>query len=328
MLSFSTPVAQPAAAAQTRRGNDVSSHGGGDTLEPELRRDPLSGRLAVVAPGRARRPGAWRVVEPEATEDDPARCPFCEGHETQTPPETFALGEPGRARDTPGWRVRIVPNLYPAFPRHEVVVHTPRHVRSIAELTAEELAAVAAAWRARVTALRAEGIPFVQALVNEGRAAGASLLHTHSQLVGLPEEPPAVAAEADGARCRLCDLLAEERDGRGRHVLERDGIVVLAPYASRLPYELLVAPLAHEQDAFASDSLAAALALAADALRRLFSLEGRVPLNAWLHDGRHWHVEILPRLSVLAGLELGAGIYVNTLAPEEAAERLRSAEID
>ena len=294
-------------------------------MTPDLRRDTLTGRLVVVAPGRAQRPGAWRVAEPQAAEDNPVHCPFCEGHETQTPPETFAVAAPGRPPDAPGWRARIVPNLYPAFPRHEVVVHTPRHVRSLGDLTPEELAAVAEAWTARAAALRAEGIAYVQALVNEGRAAGASLLHTHSQLVGLPEEPPASAVEAGDGRCRLCDLLAEEHATGARRVLERDGVVVLAPYAGRLPYELLVAPLEHENDGFGGDALVRALTVAAESLRRLFSVEGRVPLNAWLHDGRHWRLEIVPRLSVLAGLELGAGIYVNTLAPEDAANRLRNA---
>ncbi|MBW3592164.1 MAG: hypothetical protein KY396_00535 [Actinobacteria bacterium] len=216
-----------------------------------------------------------------------------------------------------------MPNLYPAFPRHEVVVHTPRHVRSLAELAEDEIAAVAVAWRARAEALRTEGVAYVQALVNEGRAAGASLLHTHSQLVGLPAEPPASVAEAGGAHCRLCEVVAAERRARSRLVLERDGVAVLAPYASRLPYELLIVPLEHEEDAFASGALPVALSVAGEALRRLFSLEGRVPLNAWVHDRRHWHIEVLPRLTVLAGLELGAGIYVNTLAPEEAAARLR-----
>jgi UDPglucose--hexose-1-phosphate uridylyltransferase len=300
------------------RGGDARAEG------TELRRDPLSGRLVVIAPGRARRPGAWNVREPEAGAAGPDACPFCEGNEAQTPPETHALGEAGRTPDSPGWRVRVVPNLYPAFPRHEVVVHTPRHALSLGDLSPGELANVAEAWSERAEALRAEGIPHVQALVNEGRAAGASLLHTHSQLVGLPSEPPVAALEDDAGGCRLCDLIASERaDGR-RRVLERDGVVVLASYAGRLPYELLVAPTAHERDAFASEWLGTALTLAGDAIGRLVSLEGRVPLNAWLHGGGHWHLEILPRLSILAGLELGTGIYVNTLAPEDAAERLRT----
>ena len=291
----------------------------------ELRRDPLSGRLVVVAPGRARRPGAWNVREPDADAGESAACPFCEENEAQTPPETLALAEPGRAPDSPGWRVRVVPNLYPAFPRHEVVVHTPRHATSLGELAPAELMAVAEAWRERAAALRAEGVPHVQALVNEGRAAGASLLHTHSQLVGLPSEPPVAAIEDDSGSCRLCHLIGSERRDGTRLVLEHDGVVVVASYAGRLPYELLVSPVAHEKEAFESERLGTALTLAGQAIGRLLSLEGRVPLNAWVHGGGHWHVEILPRLSILAGLELGAGIYVNTVAPEDAAERLRDA---
>lgn len=129
--------------------------------------------------------------------------------------------------------------------------------------------------------------------------------------------------DADG--CRACDWIAEERGAAARIVAERDGLVAAAAYAGRLPYECLIAPIEHPgEDALGSALLAPALRLLADTVRRLHAVEGRVPLNAWLHGGEHWHLELLPRLSILAGLELGAGIHINTLAPEEAAERLRS----
>jgi UDPglucose--hexose-1-phosphate uridylyltransferase len=278
-----------------------------------------------VAPGRARRPGAAR---PEAF--DPAEgedCPFCEGHEGSTPPETLALGRPdGAPPDTPGWRVRVVPNLYPALERQEVVVHTPRHVRSVAELSDEQLALVAEAWSARAAAARSEGFPYVHALVNEGRDAGASRGHSHSQLAWLREPPPEVELEEDGA-CAVCAHLADEIADGGRVVEARDGLIALARWAGRVPYELLVAPVEHPRgSAFGSPLLPAALSVLAGSVRRLHAAEGGpVPLNAWLHDGAHWHLELFPRLSVLAGLELGAGIYVQTLDPDEAAERLREA---
>jgi UDPglucose--hexose-1-phosphate uridylyltransferase len=241
----------------------------------------------------------------------------------------LAVGRPdGAPADSPGWTVRVVPNLYPALERQEVVVHTPRHVRTLAELEGDELRAVAAAWALRAGAAQAEGFRYVQAIVNEGRDAGASRAHSHSQLAWLREAPPEVRAEdARGDRgCPLCDLLAAEtRDGE-RVVVEAGGLVLLAAYAGRLPYELVCAPLEHPGGgAFASDVLASALELVAEGVRRLHAVEGPVPLNAWLHDGRHWHVELVPRLTVLAGLELGAGIYVNTLPPEDAAQRLREA---
>jgi UDPglucose--hexose-1-phosphate uridylyltransferase len=226
----------------------------------------------------------------------------------------------------------VVPNKYPAVSgesgRTEVVVHTPRHVTSVGDLTAGELDAVASAWRARADAARAEGFAYVHALLNEGHVAGGSLPHTHSQLVWLRAAPPLVEEERHE---ELRELLVRERADGERMVVERDGLVALCPFASRGPYELLVAPVVPEADAFASDALAPALVLAGELVRRLRTLEGDVPLNAWLHtaplgaSSGHWHLEFVPRLTVAAGLELGAGIYVNPLPPEQAAQALRSA---
>jgi UDPglucose--hexose-1-phosphate uridylyltransferase len=222
--------------------------------------------------------------------------------------------------------VRVVPNLYPALERQEVVVHVPRHARTVAELSSAELALVAAAWRERAAAARADGFAYIQALVNEGRDAGASLPHSHSQLAWLREEPPVIAAEDGGSGCSLCAFLPAELDDGARVVAEERGLVLLAAYAGRLPYELLLVPVAHpEEGAFGSELLPTALGLLGEAVQRLHTVEGPVPLNAWVHDGRHWHVEIVPRLSVLAGLELGAGIWVNSMPPEEAAAELRAA---
>jgi UDPglucose--hexose-1-phosphate uridylyltransferase len=302
----------------------------------------------VVAPSRARRPGAPRPGAAEERDDVPG-CPFCEGRERSTPPETFAIGPPGRAADTPGWRVRVVPNKFPAFGpwprggdrvdglfarraavgRQEVVVHSPRHVRTIADLGLRELELVAEAWQARAATARDAGFPYVHALVNEGAGAGASLPHSHSQLVWLEGEPPLVAderrAQAEEDGCVVCRVLAEEREQRIRVVGERDGIVLLCPFAGRQPYEMLAAPLECEGDPFRSARLGAALTLAAEGVRRLREAEGDVPLNLWLHAGAHWHVEIMPRFGVLAGVELGSGYFVNTLAPESAAGMLREA---
>ena len=131
------------------------------------------------------------------------------------------------------------------------------------------------------------------------------------------------AAEQDEAGCRVCEYLARERDDGSRVVLERDGLMLLCPYASRAPFECLVAPLEHEGSGFQSALLGGGLALATEALRRLNALDGPRPANLWLHEGGHWHLELLPRLTVFASIELGAGHYVNTLPPEEAAETLR-----
>jgi UDPglucose--hexose-1-phosphate uridylyltransferase len=213
-----------------------------------------------------------------------------------TPPQTLVLPEVG------DWRVRVVPNLYPALERQEVVVHSRRHVRSLAELEEEEIGLVAEAWRRR-----AEAEPgFVFPLVNEGREAGASRPHSHSQLIWLPEPPP-----------------ARERP-RGDAFLEQGGLVASCPWASRLPYETVIAPAEPEPDGLSSDLLGPALHLLAELVRRLHSLEGPVPFNAWLEQTpTDWRVVLLPRLTILAALELGAGIFVNPVPPEDAAARLK-----
>jgi UDPglucose--hexose-1-phosphate uridylyltransferase len=246
-------------------------------------------------------------IEP-ATEGELESCPFCEGREGRTPPETLVL--PAREpADSPGWTVRVVPNLYPAFERQEVVVHSPRHVRSFAELEDGEIALVAEAWRMRI---RTEGPGYVHALVNEGRLAGASLAHSHSQLVWMPEPPPQVVLEA-GADVRGA-LLA------GAELVGAETVAAVCAVAGRVPYETLIAP--RELDADLGDGLL----VLRDVVRRLRAVEGPVPWNAWLHHSvDSWHIELVPRLTVLAGIELGAGVYVNTLAPEEAAGRLRGA---
>jgi UDPglucose--hexose-1-phosphate uridylyltransferase len=279
--------------------------------EAELRRDPISGRLVVVAPGRSKRPGAFRRSPVEATQDELDSCPFCAGREDRTPPETLRL--PAGADD---WKVRVVPNLYPAFDGQEVVVHTPRHCHFLAELTEDELDGVAQAWQARAAAR--DG--YLHAFVNERSEAGASLPHSHSQLVWFASAPPEVERELRPGACRVCD----PPGGDQLVVASRDGVVLRAAWAGRMPYELLVAPHEHESNPWQSERLAAALRLAADGLRRLHGLEGPCPMNLWLHESGHWHVEIVPRLTVLAGIELGAGYFVNPLAPEAAADALRS----
>ena len=265
------------------------------------------------------------MLEP-VTDEELESCPFCEGREDRTPPEVLAVSPTPREPNTPGWSVRVVPNKYPAFVRQEVVVHAPRHLRSIVELGSAQLQLVADVWRDRAAVARAEGYELF-ACVNEGRAAGASLAHSHSQLVWLHEEPPQAHIER-GDGCKLCDYLDRECAEGTRVVEKRVGLVLLCPCASRSPYECLVAPLAHEPDGFGSALLGVALELAAEALRRLAAAEGPRPMNLWLHESGHWHLELVPRMTVFAGLELGAGIYVNTLAPEDAARRLREAPVE
>jgi len=252
----------------------------------------------VIAPGRAKRPGAVRPALDPPSLDELASCPFCAGREDRTPPQTLVLPEDG------AWKVRVVPNLYPALERQEVVVHSPRHIRSIADAGDDELELVAEAWQRR-----AADVPgHVFALLNEGREAGASLAHSHSQLAWLPEAPPARARP------------------RAETVLEAGGVEAASPWAARVPYETVIGPVTPEADPFRSALLAPAVKLLGEIVRRLHRLEGDVALNAWLEQsGEDWRLVLFPRLNVLAGLELGAGLHVNTVPPEEAAARLRGA---
>ena len=227
------------------------------------------------------------------TDEELEQCPFCAGREDRTPPETLRIGEP--------WRVRVVPNLYPAFERQEVVIHSPDHVRSFAELDDDQVALVAEAWTTRMNDVGGE----VLALINEGRLAGASLPHSHSQLVWTEAAPEAIE--------ELPGLLEPHALAR------RSGVVAAVHPVGAGPYECLIASESR------GGELADGLVLLRDLIRRLHAVEGARPWNAWLHPGPPWHVHFLPRLTALAGIELGAGVYVNVLPPDLAAERLRTA---
>jgi len=277
----------------------------------------------VVAPGRSRRPGAQGRTTRIA---DAATCPFCEGHEDMTPPEVQAFGRPeGAAPDSPGWTVRVVPNKFPAIPGQEVVIHGPAHVLSFAELPAGVLETTAEAWRAR-RAAHADAA-WTAVAVNEGPAAGASLDHSHSQIVPLPEIPPLVQAQAEALsdECALCWALGVEDARTVRHA---GGLRTIAPGWSRFAYELWIAPDAHAAEP-GWEELATALA---DAVRRLRAVVGTdLAWNCVVYaapaglDRWHWHAEVWPRLTVPAAAELGAGLWINIVDPDVAATELRAA---
>lgn len=322
-----------------------------------MRTDPLTGLRSIIAEARADRPGGGFQVAPAAAIDSEAD-PFVESHEDRTPPEIHAVRPAGGDPDTPGWTVRVVPNLYPALTSdapvpershnqdlfhaqaasgaHEVIVNSPRPVSSLSDLSVEELAAAMDVWRERMRAHREAA--YVHLLVNERVEAGASLPHTHAQLYALDFVPAAIARERErfGAYATrtmggnlLADLLQEEVRLRERLVAIDDEAVVMAPYASRLPFQLLIVPRA-VSPRFEDDGPTGA-ALLHDALRRLRDrLGASPPLNLWIRTAPRgatsfcWRIDILPRLSHLAGLELGTGLNLNVLAPEQAAAELRA----
>jgi len=243
-----------------------------------------------------------------------------------TPPEVQAFGRPeGAAPDSPGWTVRVVPNKFPAIPGQEVVIHGPAHVLSFAELPAGVLETTAEAWRAR-RAAHADAA-WTAVAVNEGPAAGASLDHSHSQIVPLPEIPPLVQAQAEALsdECALCWALGVEDARTVRHA---GGLRTIAPAWSRFAYELWIAPDAHAAEP-GWEELATALA---DAVRRLRAVVGAdLAWNCVVYaapaglDHWHWHAEVWPRLTVPAAAELGAGLWINIVDPDVAATELRAA---
>jgi UDPglucose--hexose-1-phosphate uridylyltransferase len=323
---------------------------------PEIRTDPIGGRRVIIADDRSDRPGAFNSVA-ERAPIDPAADPFLEGHESMTPPEVWALRPDGGPADSPGWLVRSVPNLYPVLtsgaesPRldpepdlfsgraaegaHEVIINSPEAVTSLADLAPGQLDAVVSAWRERIAAHSTAACRHL--FVNEDRTAGASLPHSHAQLIALPFVPSQIAREreafsAHAARTAglnlLSQVLASEIRRRERIVAIDDEAVLLAPWASASAYQLMLVPR-DGRARFEDDgpSCSAMLGRALALLKTRFSAPP--PLNLWIRtapDGAEswtWRIDILPRLAQPAGIELGVGLGVNPISPERVASELR-----
>ena len=323
----------------------------------EVRVDPLTGLKAIIAAARKGRPGGAFDLE-EQPPIDTEKDPFLPGHEDRTPPELYAVRPGGGPPDSPGWSVRVVPNLYPAVApaegelpaeaqpdlfsaqpaagAHEVIVNAPDAVTTLADLAPGQVAVAMDAWRERMRAHADAAC--VHVLVNEGHLGGASLPHTHAQLYALDFVPAAVARERErfGAHATrtmggnlLGDLVQEEVRRRERVVAIDDEAVLIAPYASRLPFQLMIAPR-RPRPRFEDDGPLGAQ-LVHDAVTRLRRRLGAVPpLNLWVRTAPRgaehfcWRIDIVPRLTHLAGLELGTGVHLCVVPPEQAAAELRA----
>jgi UDPglucose--hexose-1-phosphate uridylyltransferase len=329
-------------------------------VSPELRIDPLSGLRVIVAGERGSRPGAF-LEFPERRSIDPSTDPFAAGNEDRTPPELYRVPPNG------AWRVRVVPNLYPALSpngapldadplaggrgepdlfaaqpavgNHEVIVNAPDPVHSLAEVTPAQVEAAMSVWRDRMRAH--PDAAYVHVIVNEGKEAGASLPHTHAQLYALPFVPAGVARERERftaysdrtqGRNLLEDVLQEEVRRRERVVAISDEAVALCPFAARVPFHFQIVP--RRPVARFSDDGPLGASVLHESLVRLGSVLGRLPpLNMWVRTAPRdaerfcWRIEVMPRLAQLAGLEIGTGVHLNVLAPEDAAEQLRAAPL-
>ncbi|MCU1453677.1 MAG: galactose-phosphate uridylyltransferase [Acidimicrobiales bacterium] len=314
----------------------------------QLRLNPLTSRWVTVSIERSARPDDF-ARDRMTIERGPTRpCPFCPGHEEETPPALETYGPAG------AWSVRVVPNRFPAFSGsepmrvehlgplftqapasgiHEVLVFSPDHESSWADLSDIQAGLVMAALRDRMEDhASTTGVRYTQAIVNHGREAGASLQHPHGQLMGMPFVPGELVEEIAGFRrfsgqCLLCATVEAERDAGHRVLIDREGVMVVLPFWSGAPFELLVLPTRHQghlANSAPSDLVAVGRALR-DSLVMLRDLLGEVSYNLVVHtlphrstDPYHWHVHVTPRVQSIGGFEQGTGVPINIVAPERA----------
>jgi UDPglucose--hexose-1-phosphate uridylyltransferase len=332
---------------------------------PDLRKDPIVGRWVIIATGRARRPHDFDTTPRR----QPSRfCPFCEGNEDKTPGEIIAYRRPGTQRNTPGWRVRVVPNKFPALEiegplnkrgegiydmingvgAHEVIIESPRHLISASELTEEQLREVFWVYRDRLVDLKKDQrLVYGMIFKNVGAAAGATLEHTHSQLIVTPIVPINVWEEMTGSlefynyrgRCVYCDMIQQELATEKRIVLDTPGFVAFCPFAGRFPFETWILPKNHSShyeniQKTEVDDLSGVMR---QVIAKVEAALDRPAYNYIIHTAPfdtqalshyHWHIEIMPSLMKTAGFEWGTGFYINPVPPEQAAAFLREVEVE
>jgi UDPglucose--hexose-1-phosphate uridylyltransferase len=330
----------------------------------ELRKDPVTGRWVIISTERRKRPNDFRL-ETEPPVRSPF-CPFCEGNEAHTPREILSYRHTGSA-NAPGWDVRVVPNRFPALQvegtldrqgeglfdkmngigAHEVIIETPDHMQTLATMPIPSIERVLWAFRERVLDLKQDRrFRYIVIFKNHGASAGASVDHSYSQLIALPIVPRQVRDEIEGARqhfaqkerCVFCDIIRQEQETRVRVISENADFLAVSPYAPRFAFETWLLPKRHGAsfEDTARHEYEGLARILKDTLLRMNRTLLSPPFNLIMHsapfqDGLsevyHWHVEIMPTLTKVAGFEWGTGFYINPTSPEEAAQVLRDAQI-
>jgi UDPglucose--hexose-1-phosphate uridylyltransferase len=331
---------------------------------PELRKDPITGRWVIIATDRGKRPSDFVK---ETVRIRGGFCPFCYGNEDKTPPEILSYRSDGSSRNSPGWRLRVVPNKFPALGiegnlnrqgeglfdkmngigAHEVIIETPDHNATLATIGEQEVEDVFWAFRDRMLDLKKDKrFRYILIFKNHGEAAGASLEHSHSQLIALPIVPKLVREEIEGSqahfsfkeRCVYCDIIRQELNTGVRVIDENQDFVIVAPYAPRFPFEIWILPKTHAscfEDAQKREYQNLSRILKTMLLKIDRVLDSPAynlvihtsPLTESINDFYHWHVELMPKLSKVAGFEWGTGFYINPVTPEDSAKFLREASI-
>lgn len=328
----------------------------------ELRRDPIIGRWNIVDTDE---PSGPEVFDIDPHEPSGNKCPFCSGNESLTPPEIYVVRPQGSAANGPGWQLRVVSNKFPALKiegelnrrgigvfdlcngvgAHEVIVETPDHHRQMADLTLEELNAVIRAFQLRSLDLRGDKrLKYALIFKNFGLSAGASLEHSHSQLIALPIVPKRVHEELRGCeryfgfkdRCAYCDMLGQEGEDVGRIVCENRSFLAFCPFMSGFPFEVWILPKEHRADftLITPQEIVDFSRILKETLLRIRVILRDPSYNFIIHtapttphaaEEYHWHLELLPKLTKVAGFEWGTGFYINPTPPELAAKLLRDA---
>ncbi len=334
----------------------------------EYRQDPLTGRWVIIGSQRALRPNEF--VE-AAVREAKKPCPFCAGNEVDTPPAIASYyTQPSDLRKTAAgvvpWQVRVVPNRFPAvtvdteiagrtsdppgfhllpgFGQHEVVIESPRHVVSWSELTLDEAWCAMRAYRDRLAALKQDGrFAYAQVFKNVGSAAGASIEHTHSQIIAMPWVPEDVVRQLNIAKrhhdrteqCIGCTVLESEVQARERIVAQTEHFVALCPWASSFAYQVMILPKRHSSSFLSLEDrgIGELANFTRDLVGSIERALGPTAYNWYFHtepfdtpspDHYHWHIEIIPRLTKVAGFELATGVFINSVTPEKAADILRT----
>ncbi|MCK5540758.1 MAG: galactose-1-phosphate uridylyltransferase [Deltaproteobacteria bacterium] len=331
----------------------------------ELRKDPIVDRWVIISRERGKRPSEFSSLKQERKS---GFCPFCPGNEDVVPPEILAYRQPGSQSNDSNWRLRVVPNKFPALHiegdlvrqgdgvydmmngigAHEVVIETPDHQATLSTMPIEAVEDVLWAYRDRIRDLAGdERFRYILVFKNHGLAAGATVEHSHSQIIALPIVPKRAKEEVEGAkkfyeykeRCVFCDIIQQEINQGLRMVSENHEFIAICPYAPRFPFETWILPKRHTHDYQAnSKNMIEGLALIlSDTLKRLNRVLDAPPYNFILHTAPvnyhdtsnyyHWHMEIIPKLTRVAGFEWGSGFYINPTPPEESAKFLRDAKI-
>lgn len=331
---------------------------------PELRKDPILGRWIIISKERGKRPTDF-IVERNVTKG--GFCPLCPGNENTTPPEVLAFGRPTSTPNTPGWSLRVVPNKYPALViegnldkegdglydmmngigAHEVLIESPSHDEVFTYLPVDRIQQVFLAFRDRINDLSKDPrFRYVMIFKNFGQAAGASLEHSHSQVIALPILPRMIVSELDGSlsyykykeRCIFCDIIRQEIRQDVRVVCQNEHFITIAPYAPRSPFEMWILPIRHSSSYASLDDQAffSLASIFSESMRRLDRCLPGVPYNFVLHTSPlrsnplehfHWHFEIMPKLTSIAGFEWGSGFYINPTPPEDAAKYLQEVNL-